>query len=96
MLYLPNISETSIRCFLYILTEDYITAEKRAGKKFEYKNAQEKYLIDSNRFLDIKAHPIIQEIGIKLVNVEVKSRNSTESISRSNRTDFIDQSYLLF
>ncbi|WP_243018679.1 MULTISPECIES: hypothetical protein [Candidatus Cardinium] len=56
-----------------ILTEDYIAAEKRAGKKFEYKGKQEKYLIDSNRFLRIKEHPIIQEIGIKLVNVEVKN-----------------------
>lgn len=58
-----------------ILTEDYITAEKRAGKKFEYKGEQEKYLSDSNRFLRIKQHPIIQEIGIKVVNVEVKGRN---------------------
>ena len=58
-----------------ILTEDYITAEKRAGKKFEYKGEQEKYLNDSNRFLRIKEHPIMQEIGIKLVNVEVKSRD---------------------
>lgn len=58
-----------------ILTEDYLTAEKRAGNKFEYKGAQEKYLNDSNRFLRIKEHPIIQEIGIKLANVEVRSRN---------------------
>lgn len=58
-----------------ILTEDYIAAKKRAGKKFEYKGEQEKYLIDSDRFLRIKQHPIIQEIGIKLVNVEIKSRD---------------------
>ncbi|MDD9139587.1 MAG: hypothetical protein NQ127_01505 [Candidatus Cardinium sp.] len=58
-----------------ILTEDYIAAEKRAGKKFEYKDAQEKYLSDSNRFLRIKEHPIRQEIGIQLVNVEIKSRD---------------------
>lgn len=58
-----------------ILTEDYLTAEKRAGKKFEYQGDPEKYLNDSNRFLRIKEHPIIQEIGIKLVNVEVSSRN---------------------
>ncbi|TDG94155.1 hypothetical protein [Cardinium endosymbiont of Culicoides punctatus] len=58
-----------------VLTEDYITAEKRAGKKFEYKNKEEKYLNDSNRFLRIKEHPIIQEIGIKLVNISVRSRN---------------------
>ncbi|AXI24525.1 Thymidylate kinase [Cardinium endosymbiont of Sogatella furcifera] len=58
-----------------VLTEDYVTAEKRAGSKFEYKDEQEKYLNDSNRFLQIKHHPLIQEIGIKVVNVEVKSRN---------------------
>ena len=59
-----------------VLTEDYITAEKRAKEKFEYKGNPEKYLIDSNRFLDIRQHVIVKEIGIKVVNIEVKSRNT--------------------
>ncbi|WP_034576502.1 hypothetical protein [Cardinium endosymbiont of Bemisia tabaci] len=58
-----------------ILTEDYTAAEKRAETKFEYKNNPEKYLNDSNRFLRIKQHPIIQEIGIEVVNVKIKSRD---------------------
>ena len=58
-----------------ILTEDYITAEKRAGENFEYKGNPEKYLIDSNRFLNIKKHPIITQTGMKLINIEIKSRD---------------------
>ena len=58
-----------------ILTEDYITAENRAGENFEYKGNTAKYLTDANGFLKMKAHPLMIETGIKLINVEVKSRD---------------------
>lgn len=57
-----------------VLTENYQVAEKRAGEQFEYKEKEAKYIQDSNRFLQIKAHPILQGLGIKIVNIEVKGR----------------------
>ncbi|ROT46914.1 hypothetical protein [Candidatus Cardinium hertigii] len=58
-----------------VLTENYATAAQRAGEHFEYQGEKEKYIEDSNRFLRIKEHPIVQEVGMKLINVEFNSRD---------------------
>lgn len=61
-----------------VLTENYESAVKRAGKNFEYKGKKAKYLKDSDRFLHIKANPILQALGIKIVNIEVNGRDPWE------------------
>ena len=58
-----------------MLTEDYETAAKRAGDHFEYIGKKIKYDHDSNQFLHIKEHPVLQEWGIHIANIEVNSRD---------------------
>ena len=57
-----------------ILTEDYTTAAKRAGDHFEYIGKKTKYEHDSNQFIRIKEHPVLQEWDLNIANIEVKSR----------------------